>query len=153
MPRPQSEVPGPEVWWRGSQKSNKPSKPPTIYENSKKTEGFAHVLANKSQKMLFFAQKYLTRYTHKTFFEEYMNFETHYLSHCRIIPLQSFRSHIRPQPHGLGLNISLCVYKLTSFSNNSNLVTYVDLFIGKIITCINFRRCIWDINEKCNPYK
>ncbi len=25
------------------------------------------------------------------------------LSHCRDIPLQSFGSHIRPQPHGLGL--------------------------------------------------
>jgi hypothetical protein len=53
--------------------------------------------------MLFFAQKYLTRYTQETFFEEYINFKTHYLSHCRVIPLQSFGSHIRPQPHGLGL--------------------------------------------------
>jgi hypothetical protein len=32
-----------------------------------------------------------------------MNFETHYLNHCRVIPLQSFGSHIRSQPHGLGL--------------------------------------------------
>jgi hypothetical protein len=51
----------------------------------------------------FFAQKYLKRYTHETFFEEYMNFEARYLSHCRVIPFQSFGSHIRPQPHGLGL--------------------------------------------------
>jgi hypothetical protein len=35
-----------------------------------------------------------------------MNFETHYLSHCRVIPLQSFGSHKRPQPHGLGLKSS-----------------------------------------------
>jgi hypothetical protein len=32
-----------------------------------------------------------------------MNFQAHHLSHCRVIPLQSFGSHIRPQPHGLGL--------------------------------------------------
>jgi hypothetical protein len=74
-----------------------------MYENGEKTGGFTHVLANNLPKMPFFAQKYLTRYTHETFFEEYMNFETHYLSHCRVIPLQSFGSHIRPQPHGLGL--------------------------------------------------
>jgi hypothetical protein len=49
---------------------------------------FAHVLANKSPKMLFFAQKYLTRYTHKMFFEEYINFKiVHYLSHCGVIPV------------------------------------------------------------------
>jgi hypothetical protein len=33
-----------------------------------KTGGFAHVLAYKSPKMPFFTQKYLTRYTHETFF-------------------------------------------------------------------------------------
>ncbi len=65
-------------WWRRSQKSNKPSKPPEIYENGEKTGGFAHVLANKSLKTPFFSHKYLTRYTHETFFEEYMNFKTHY---------------------------------------------------------------------------
>ncbi len=90
-------------WWRGSQKPNKPSKPPEIYKNGKKTNGLAHILAYKSLKTLFFTQKYLTRYTHETFFEEYTNFQSHYLSHCRVIPLQSFGSHIRPQPHGLGL--------------------------------------------------
>ncbi len=26
------------------------------------------------------------------------------LTHCGVIPVQSFGSHIRPQPHGLGLN-------------------------------------------------
>jgi hypothetical protein len=59
-------------WWRGLQKSNKPSKPPEIDENGKKTDGFAHVLAYKSPKTPFFAQKYLTRYTHETFFEEHL---------------------------------------------------------------------------------
>ncbi len=71
-----------------------------MYENG----GFAHFLANYSPKTLFFAQKYLTRYTHETFFEEYTNFEAHYLSHCRVIPLQSLGSHICPQLHGLGLS-------------------------------------------------
>jgi hypothetical protein len=65
--------------------------------------GFADVLVYKSPKTPFFALKYLTRYTHETFFERYMKFEAHYLSRCRDIPLQSFGSHIRPQPHGLGL--------------------------------------------------
>jgi hypothetical protein len=65
------------------------------------------------------SEQYLTRYTHKTFFEEYTNFQAHYLSHCGVIPLQSFGSHLRPQPHGLGLKITfylpflqeiLCLY-------------------------------------------
>ncbi len=72
-------------------------------QKRRKTGGFAHVLAYKSQKTLFFALKYLTRYTHETFIEVYTNFEAHNLSCCRDIPLQSFGSHIRPQPHGLGL--------------------------------------------------
>ncbi len=58
-------------WWRGSQKTNKPSKSPKIDENGKKTGSFAHVLAYKSLKTPFFAQKYLTRYSHETFFEKY----------------------------------------------------------------------------------
>ncbi len=44
-----------------------------IAKNGEKTGGFAHVLAYKSPKMPFFALKYLTRYTHETFFEEYIN--------------------------------------------------------------------------------
>jgi hypothetical protein len=39
-------------WWRGSQKSNKPSKPPEIDENGKKTDGFAHILAVFRSKVL-----------------------------------------------------------------------------------------------------
>jgi hypothetical protein len=75
-----------------------------IAKNGEKTGGFAHVFAYKSLKTPFFALKYLTRFTHETFFEEYTNFEAHYLSRCRDIPLQSFGSHIRLQLHGLGLN-------------------------------------------------
>jgi hypothetical protein len=78
-----------------------------MYENGKKTGIFAHILSNNLPKTPFFAQKYLTRYTHETFFEENTIFEAHYLSHCRVIPLQSFRSHIRPQPHGLGLILGM----------------------------------------------
>ncbi len=66
-----------------------------------------HSRTYKSPKTPFFAQKYLTRYTQETFFEEYTNLQAHYLSHCRDIPLQSFESHIRPQPHGLGLRTRL----------------------------------------------
>jgi hypothetical protein len=39
------------------------------------------------------------------FFEEYVNFQNHYLSR-RVIPLQrGSGSQIRPQPYGLGLNL------------------------------------------------
>jgi hypothetical protein len=53
----------------GSEKSNKPSKLPEIYENgnNNKMDGFTHVLAYKLPKTLFFAQKYLTRYTQRRF--------------------------------------------------------------------------------------
>jgi hypothetical protein len=81
-----------------------------MYENGKKMGSFAHVLANNSPKTPFFAQKHLTRYTHETFFEEYTNFEAHYLSHCRVIPLQSFGSYIRPHPHGLGLIVTVAPF-------------------------------------------
>ncbi len=48
--------------------------PPRMYENSEKTDGFLHFLAYKLPKTLFFAQKYLARYTPETNFEEYINF-------------------------------------------------------------------------------
>ncbi len=84
-----------------------PSQPYEIAKNGKNTDGFAHVFAYKSPKTPFFAIKYLTRYTHKTFFEEYINIKIfRNLSHCGVIPVRSFGSHIRPQPHGLGLNYS-----------------------------------------------
>jgi hypothetical protein len=52
-------------------------------------------------KMLFFAQKYLTRYTPDMFLEEYINFK------IGTIPVQSLGSHIRPQPPGLGVKKKL----------------------------------------------
>ncbi len=70
-------MPGPGVV---VERSYIPSQPYKIAKNCEKTGGFAHVLASKSLKMPFFALKYLTRYTHKTFFEEYMNFEGHPLA-------------------------------------------------------------------------
>jgi hypothetical protein len=54
--------------------------------------------------MPFFAPKYFTTYIHKTFFEEYTNFEAHIFSRFGVISVRSFGSLIRPQPHGLGLN-------------------------------------------------
>jgi hypothetical protein len=81
-------VPGPGVVVKGSQISL-PSCP-KYTKTAKKMGGFAHVLAYKSPKTLFFAQKYFTRYTHETFFEKYVNFQNHYLSHCGVIPVQSF---------------------------------------------------------------
>ncbi len=58
---------------------------PEYMKTAKKTGSFTHVLAYKSQKTPFFAQKYLKRYTHETFFEKYVNFQNHYLSHCKVI--------------------------------------------------------------------
>ncbi len=73
-------------------------------QKRQKTGGFAHILAYNLPKTPFFAIKFLTRYTHETFFEEYITFKIfRNLSHCRVIPVRSFGSHIRPQPHGLGL--------------------------------------------------
>ncbi len=90
-------------WWRRSQKSNKPSKPPEIYKNGEKrafSQTFWQIISRKCHFSLTSTeQDILTR----CFFKEYMNFKTHYLRHCRVIPLRSFGSHIRPQPHGLGL--------------------------------------------------
>ncbi len=89
-------------WWRGGHRSQRslPSRPK--YMKTAKKWAVSRTFWPKTP---FFADKYLTRYSHETFFEECMNFETHYLSHCRVIPLQSFGSHIRPQPHGLGLTV------------------------------------------------
>jgi hypothetical protein len=92
-------------WWSDSLKSYKPSQPYEIAKNGKKTGGFAHCFAYKSPKTPFFAILYLTRYTHETFFEEYINFKIfRNLGYCGVIPVRSFGSHIRPQPRGLGLS-------------------------------------------------
>ncbi len=77
-------VPGPRVV---VERSYIPLQPHEIAKNGEKNGGFAHVLAYNSPKTPFFALKYLTRYTHETFFEEYSNFEGHYLSRCRDISL------------------------------------------------------------------
>ncbi len=106
-----------------------PSQPYEIAKNGEKTGGFAHILAYKSPKTPFFALKYLTRYTHETFFKEYTNFKGHYLSHCRDIPLQSFGSHIRPQPHGLGLT-HCCPYIGPSASHHQLWLSCARSFIS-----------------------
>jgi hypothetical protein len=63
-------VPGPGVV---VERSYIPSQPYKIAKNGRKNGSFAHVLAYNSPKTPFFALKYLTRYTHKTFFKEYIN--------------------------------------------------------------------------------
>ncbi len=70
------------------ERSNIPSQLYEIAKIGEKTGGFAHVLANKSPKTPFFAQKYLTRYIHETFFEEYIDFKIfRNLSNCGVIPV------------------------------------------------------------------
>ncbi len=59
-----------------------------IAKNGKKTGSFANVLAYKSPKTPFFTLKYFTRYTHETFFEEYINIKIfRNLSHYGVIPV------------------------------------------------------------------
>ncbi len=60
-------VPGPGVVVEGVIEVKLTFKATRNRRNQQKTCGFAHVLANKSLKTPFFAQKYLTRYTHKMF--------------------------------------------------------------------------------------
>jgi hypothetical protein len=75
-------VPGPGVM---VERSYLPSQPYEIAKNGEKTGGFTHVFAYKSPKTPFFAIKYLTRYTHETFFEEYINLTSfRNLSHCGV---------------------------------------------------------------------
>ncbi len=96
-------VPGPGVV---VERSYIPSQPYEIAKNGEKTGGFEPVFAYKSPKTPFFAIKYLTRYTHETFFKENINLKIfRNLSHCGVIPVRSFGSQIRPQPHGSGLII------------------------------------------------
>jgi hypothetical protein len=98
------ECPAWRWWWTDLLKSYKPSQPYEIAKNGKKTGSFAHVFAYISPKTPFFAIKYLTRYTHETFFEEYINYKIfRNSSHYGVIPVRSFGSHICPQPHGLGI--------------------------------------------------
>ncbi len=63
-------MPGPGVV---VERSYIPSQPYEIAKNGEKNGGFMHVLAYNSPKKPFFALKYLTRYTHEMFFEEYIN--------------------------------------------------------------------------------
>ncbi len=43
------------------------------------------------------------------FYEDYMNFTFFcYFRQCGVIPIQSFESHIRPQPSGLGITHYIC---------------------------------------------
>jgi hypothetical protein len=70
-------------------------------QNGGKTGGFAHFLAYKSPKTPLFRSKVRNKIYSETFFEEYNNFKIfHYLKHCGVIPVQSFRSHIHPQLPG-----------------------------------------------------
>jgi hypothetical protein len=90
---------------------------PKYAKTAKKTGAFTYLSTYKSPKTPFFALKYLTRYNLETFFEEYINFKIfHYLSHCGVIPVQSFGSHIRPQLPGLGFNKFLFQHTLLTSS-------------------------------------
>ncbi len=113
-----------------------PSQPYEIAKNGEKTGCFAHFLAYNSPKRPFFAQKYVTRNTHETFFEEYTNFQAHYFSHCGVIPLQSIGSHIRPQPHGLGLT-NFHVHGMTI----ENWIKYFDSFFYILTVVIKVEGC------------
>jgi hypothetical protein len=90
-----------------------PSRPKYMKTAKKRAVSRTYWLINLQNSV--FAQKYLTRYTHETLFEKYVNFQNHYLSHCGVIPDQSFRSHIRPRPHGLGLRCPSMKFSMAFF--------------------------------------
>jgi hypothetical protein len=58
---------GPGMVVEGGHRSQKRLLSHPKYTKMAKTGGFAHVSAEKSAKMPFFAQKFLTRYTHEMF--------------------------------------------------------------------------------------
>ncbi len=117
-------VPGPGGWWRDSQKSYITSQQYEIGKNGEKTGGFAHVLAYKSPKTPFFAHKYILNkiYSRDVFLG------THKFLSSLLKPVLSFGSHIRPQPHRLGLrfkgSLSFKLQQTSVSSLSQNYVTY-----------------------------
>jgi hypothetical protein len=75
----------PGVVVEGAMEAEKAFKTTRNIQKRQKTGDFAHILAYKSPKTPFFAQKYLTKYTQKIFFEKSVNFQYHYISHCGVI--------------------------------------------------------------------
>jgi hypothetical protein len=67
------ECPGRGWCWRESKESNKRPCCPKYIQKCLITGCFPHYFAYRLPKALFFAQKYLTRYTLETFFVEYIN--------------------------------------------------------------------------------
>ncbi len=114
---------------------------PKIYKNGEKMGSFTLVLANKLPKTPFFPQKYLTRYIQKTFFEEYINFKSHYLCHCGVISVQSFGSHIGP--HRPGLIFVFTGASVEEFSSVSFLILCITAaFIGEFTSFFNFNNSV-----------
>ncbi len=162
MPRPQSESSGPTLsksqrpcswfqnclahrllagecpalgwWWRGHIYLHSRTKQPKTAKKRAVSRTFLLI----NHRKCCFSLKYLTRYTHQTFFEEYINFKIfRNLSHCGVIPVRSFGSQIRPQPHGSGLRIfNTCfnyfsyMYILRIFNkcNFFNFLAYLRIF-------------------------
>jgi hypothetical protein len=131
-------------WWRGSQKSNKPSKLPEIDKNGDKTGGFAHVLAYKLPKKPFFAQKYLTRYTHEMFFEKYVNFQHLYLSQVlhevKKVPSFFYRNMWKTMLYVTLLRAAGSKYKTIVYFLNNSLQCYHDIYSlfrkGKVLKVV-----------------
>ncbi len=120
-------MPGPGVV---VERSYIPSQPYEIAKNGEKTGGFAHVLAYKSPKTPFFDLKYFS-----TFFEEYINFKIfRNLSCCGVIPVRSFGSHIRLQPHRLELKLYIfkvsCAQRKGYFAQLYTNIHIEDIFTG-----------------------
>ncbi len=94
---------------RGSQRSqiSLPSRPERtkVCQNSK----FPTLIDLKIAENAIFYLKDVTKYTPETFLRNKLILKfCSYLRHCGVIPVQSFRSHICPQPHGLGLKLQHC---------------------------------------------
>ncbi len=76
--------------------------------------------------MPFFTQKYLTRYTHVTFFEKYVNFQNHYLSCCGVL-VPDTASYIRGW-----IQMVLAPHDLFSWNNKYS--KYTSIYIANAFT-------------------
>jgi hypothetical protein len=81
--------------------------PAEIHKNGAKNKRFSSIIVLKIVENAIFYAKVLNK-IFQNVFEEYMTFKMFcYLRQYGVIPVQSFGSHIRPQPSGLGLIITL----------------------------------------------
>jgi hypothetical protein len=90
-------APGPGVMVEGVKEVKEDFYVARNIRKRRKNGWFLALLDFKNAENVVFYLKYLTKYTPKTFFEEYINFKIFcYLRRYGAIPVRSFRSHMPP---------------------------------------------------------